>query len=300
MPILSGVFYIIAFALWVSYLIAVSEEKKLFSETFKQNLERFRKLSIPDKHVVILIGVSFCLLGGAKSDNPLWKNLDSLLDGLRPSQSENAVTQTESQQEQFAITSFSCDTNAFYFSAAWTSGISITNDALDVFGNTNLLSAQWEYLGAISVTPASGAADFDIPYSSLTNGWEGSGFFRIATQEDSDGDGLSDTYERLVSLTDYRLADSDGDDLSDFIERFTYGTNALLRDTDSDGYDDDEEILAGTNPKQTTAGAGTTVRYYYDDDDRLTSSYPGASRGATTSGLTPVGNSSVISERGAE
>ena len=49
MHISSVVFYVIAFALWVSYLIAFSEEKKLFSETFKQNLERFRKLSIPDK-----------------------------------------------------------------------------------------------------------------------------------------------------------------------------------------------------------------------------------------------------------
>ncbi len=47
MHISSVVFYLITFALWVSYLIAVSEEKKLFSETFKQNLERFRKLSLP-------------------------------------------------------------------------------------------------------------------------------------------------------------------------------------------------------------------------------------------------------------
>ena len=297
MHISSGIFYLIAFALWVSYLIAVSEEKKLFSETFILNLERFRKLSLPSKYAVILIGTSFCLLGGAKQDNPLWGTLDSLVSSLTPSQTESGGAQTESQEDPFVITSFSCGTNAFQFSAEWTSAVSLTNDALDVFGVTNLLTARWEYLGAISVTPESGAADFDILYSSLTNGWEGSGFFRIATQEDSDGDGLSDAYERLVSLTDGRLSDSEGDGLSDFMELFTYGTDALLRDTDTDGYDDDEEIIAGTNPKQATEGANGTIRYYYDADDRLLGGYSG--NGAVKLEVTPAGNAVTLHERGA-
>lgn len=297
MHISSVIFYVISFALWVSYLIAVSEEKKLFSETFKLNLERFRKLSLPSKYAVILIGASFCLLGGAKQDNPLWGTLDSLVSSLTPSQTENGGAQTETQEDQFVITSFSCGTNAYHFSAEWTSAVSLTNDALDVFGVTNLLSARWEYLGAVSVTPASGSADFDILCSSLTNGWEGSGFFRIATQEDSDGDGLSDAYERLVSLTDGRLSDSEGDGLSDFIELFTYGTDALLRDTDSDGYDDDEEILAGTDPKQTTEGARDTIRYYYDADDRLIGGYSGS--GAVKLEVNPAGNAATLHERSA-
>jgi hypothetical protein len=198
-------------------------------------------------------------------------------------------------EDQFVITSFSCGTNAYHFSAEWTSAVSLTNDALDVFGVTNLLSARWEYLGAVSVTPSSGAADFDILYSSLTNGWENSGFFRIATQDDTDGDGLSDAYERLVSLTNGGLADSEGDGLNDFIELYTYGTDALMRDTDSDGYDDDEEILAGTSPTQWTSGASGTIRYYYDADDRLIGGY--SESGAVKLEVSPAGNAAVLHER---
>ena len=295
MHISSVLFYVIAFALWVSYLIAVSKEKKLFSETFKLNLERFRKLSLPSKHAVILVGASFCLLGGAKQDNPLWGTLESLVSSLPPSQTESGGAQTESEQSPFAITSFSCGTNAYHFSTAWTSAVTLTNDALDVFGVTNLLSARWSYLWAVSVTPSSGAVDFDIPFNSLTNGWESAGFFQVATQEDSDGDSLSDSYERLVSLTDGRRSDSEGDGLSDFMELFTYGTDALLRDTDSDGYDDDEEILAGTSPKQTTAGAGGTIRYFYDADDRLIGGF--SENGAVKLEVSPAGNAAVLHER---
>jgi YD repeat-containing protein len=286
----------ILFLLVLAYFVVLSHEKDFFSET-KANWKRFKALSVFEKNFIILFFVIFSLRGGAKEDNPLLRQLDSVGTFIRNAVTRVFETETESQQETFAITSFSGGTNAYLVSVGWPSSVVFTNDALDVFGTTNLLSSRWMYLGDISVTPSAGAVDFEIPFSSLTNEWAGAGFFRVATQQDSDGDGLSDTYERLVSLTNGGLADSEGDGLSDFIELFSYGTDALMRDTDSDGYDDDEEVLAGTNPTQTTSGASGTIRYYYDADDRLIGGYSGS--GAVKLEVTPTGNASLLHERSA-
>jgi hypothetical protein len=294
---LEHVVWLLIFILWGAYFIAVCEEKKIFTESFKSNFGWFRKLHIVEKNLVIFGLVFFCLIGGAKEDNPLLRQLESVGTFVRNVVTRVFETETESQQDTFAISSFSGGTNAYLVSVGWPSSVVFTNDALDVFGTTNLLSSRWMYLGDVSVTPSAGAVDFEIPFSSLTNEWAGAGFFRVATQQDSDGDGLSDTYERLVSLTNGGLADSEGDGLSDFIELFTYGTDALMRDTDSDGYDDDEEILAGTNPTQTTSGASGTIRYYYDTDDRLIGGYSGC--GAVKLDVSPAGNAAVLHERSA-
>jgi len=296
MQFASEIIFGIVILLWLAYFVVLSHEKDFFCAT-KHNFKRFKSFCLFQKNLVLLFLVGFYLTGWTKDDNPIWQQLDSVGTFLRTTVTRIFSTETESQQETFAITSFMADTNAYLVSVGWPSSVIFTNDALDVFGTTNLLSSRWMYLGPISVTPSAGAVDFDIPFSSLTNEWVGAGFFRVATQQDSDGDGLSDTYERLVSLTNGGLADSEGDGLSDFIELFTYGTDALMRDTDSDGYDDDEEILAGTNPTQTTSGASGTIRYYYDADDRLIGGYSGS--GAVKLDVSPAGNASVLYERSA-
>lgn len=68
----------------------------------------------------------------------------------------------------------------------------------------------------------------------------------------SDGDGLSDEYERRVGL-DPNNRDSDGDTWGDGYEVETAGMNphvAVLVDSDGDGLSDDAEILEGTDPSQ--------------------------------------------------
>lgn len=91
---------------------------------------------------------------------------------------------------------------------------------------------------------------------------------------DSDGDGMADTWERqhgfdpnnaadaqfdsdndgLVNLREYQLgtlpltADSDGDGLLDGAEVDTHGSNPLHSDTDQDGLNDYQEVVWGTNP----------------------------------------------------
>lgn len=65
---------------------------------------------------------------------------------------------------------------------------------------------------------------------------------------DSDGDGLSDAYERMIG-TDPFNPDTDGDGLFDGEEVLVYGTDPLNPDTDGDGLTDGEEVLIyGTDP----------------------------------------------------
>jgi hypothetical protein len=68
---------------------------------------------------------------------------------------------------------------------------------------------------------------------------------------DKDGDGMLDRWEDLHGLnSDNPLDanfDSDDDKLSN-LDEFYYQTDPNLKDTDNDGYDDYEEIKAGTDP----------------------------------------------------
>ncbi|MDO5690186.1 MAG: Ig-like domain-containing protein [Tissierellia bacterium] len=69
--------------------------------------------------------------------------------------------------------------------------------------------------------------------------------------EDTDGDGLTDCYERNVTYTDPFNRDTDGDRISDYDEHYGtlgYKTDPLNRDTDGDRMGDKYEINAGRNP----------------------------------------------------
>ena len=84
-----------------------------------------------------------------------------------------------------------------------------------------------------------GEVETNIVYSCATNPAPPgvAGFFRVGTRHDSDGDGLPDAYEMLVSGTDPLLGDTDGDGLFDD-EESDAGTNPLVADTDGDGLSD--------------------------------------------------------------
>ena len=69
----------------------------------------------------------------------------------------------------------------------------------------------------------------------------------VSAEKDSDGDGLSDTSERLVTGTDPANPDTDGDGLNDGVEVANH-MNPLDDDMDKDGASDGQEISAGTNP----------------------------------------------------
>jgi hypothetical protein len=120
-------------------------------------------------------------------------------------------------------------TNVTGNSSNWVSNFIIhttnTTEQYDIFGTTNLSPnvpglnlTNWVWL----LRTVSGETNIVI-----TNNWPNQGFFVLGTTNDSDGDGLTDAYEHLVSHTDPAKWDTDGDGLSDGWE-IAHGMNPNL------------------------------------------------------------------------
>ena len=102
---------------------------------------------------------------------------------------------------------------------AWPFSLSFTNDFIDLYGNWRLASNGWARLLQIDVGEAVSNAVVDVPFGLFpTNAMEETAFFRLASQDDVDGDGLSDAYESWAFGTDPGVANTDGDGVSDFAE----------------------------------------------------------------------------------
>ena len=177
------------------------------------------------------------------------------------------------------FTAFSCTETNFFFSAAWPTNETLPQSVLDLYGSTNL-SSRWTLLSSHPATtnPVSFAVVratlpwyveptqhvHDASCVSLTNVvlspldgvtvytnafWSCStnrvpgetGFFRLGTRHDTDGDGLFDAAERLVYGTSTNSVDTDGDGLPDGEEPAT-GANPTVADTDGDGLSDLDEV----------------------------------------------------------
>jgi hypothetical protein len=84
---------------------------------------------------------------------------------------------------------------------------------------------------------------------SITNLPLGAAFLILGLAQDSDGDGLTDAYERLVSKTDPNNPDHDGD-----------------------GMIDGWEVINGLNPREDdSASSAVRLNYQYDGSGWLTS-----------------------------
>ena len=141
---------------------------------------------------------------------------------------------------------------------------------LDFYSTSNLVSGAWEAIGTAAAPSNAPGVEVEVPHSALVGGETNIAFFAMGLRVDSDGDGLTDSYERLVSCTDPALADTDGDGLPDGWEvqygfdplscegydgamgdfdgdgvpnwlEMSYGTSPFLADTDGDGLEDWEE-----------------------------------------------------------
>ena len=173
----------------------------------------------------------------------------------------------------FAAFSFS-ETNLL-FTVTWPTNDPLPEATLDLYASTNLLDARWSFLlshpatnppvcfaVATNLVPGWGSAaahihdatcpvvtnvvlspfDGTTVYTNVAYGCDPpsrneAAFFRLGTRLDTDGDGLPDAFETLVSLTDPARADTDGDGLSDAVE-WNGTTDPTNPDSDGDGIPD--------------------------------------------------------------
>ena len=250
----------LAFALG---LVALWREKK--SEWWRESW--FLGLRPLQRAGAVLAAILFTLWGGAKPDGgdrgdgaaddddgtgvELRQDVVPLLRDLPapPLGETNAL----------AISSFSVNapSNAVTFGISWTSNYFDNLDSryLDLFMSTNLLIRRWFWLGdylmpynatsnVVSVSVPVGNEEAQAAYS---NSLARAAFFRFGADFDADGDGLTDAYERLGSLTDPMSADTDGDGLADG-EELSVGADPANPDTDDDGVCDGDEVTAGASP----------------------------------------------------
>jgi len=114
------------------------------------------------------------------------------------------------------------------------------NSVLDFSSSTN---RAWTWMGQ----------SYHGNIYTLTNLPNSACFLILGTPQDSDYDGLTDAYERLVSKTNPYLADTTGDGVSDS-DKFLSGSNLLIAtpgwkmDYDNDGLPDQYESTVNLNP----------------------------------------------------
>ena len=151
--------------------------------------------------------------------------------------------------------------------------INPTEADFEIYAKTNLQQDVWGGVGKAKMSVDGCGTLVSLPYADLPGGMTGTMFFVIGLTIDTDGDGLSDSFETLVSGTDPSSYDSDGDGMADGweytggldpnsaagrdgadydadgdglanIDEYRYGSNPLAVDSDADGLDDRMEVGA--------------------------------------------------------
>ena len=234
------------------------------AKPFAKELKWFFSLTPLHKFVVICTVSFFTLWGGSKERGIL---PSGLIDDISATVSRVAETvQPRSLPEDIstkalAVTDFAVDTPNQTVTMEVTCATNLFDYTdsryLDVFMSTNLANNHYLWIrdfpmpvGTNShVVSISESADDTESQTAFTNAFGDKAFFIVGADIDSDGDGLTDTYETRTSFTNPLKADTDGDGIPDGQELSSWiGTNPLLYDTDGDGVGDGDEIAAGSNP----------------------------------------------------
>ena len=161
-----------------------------------------------------------------------------------------------------------------FLRAHWPWNIYPAPTGIEVYAASQLSTNQGVGVGTAPVIGSDNSAIIELPYSLLPDGWESSMFFMFGLNIDTDQDGLSDAFERIVTKTDPSLADTDGDGMSDgwehefrdagFNPRMVNANGTSARtgpndDLDGDGLSNCEECALGTDPcNRDTDGDGIT------------------------------------------
>ena len=245
------------FLLWLALLM---REKRPFEEELKW----FRGLAPLHKFIAACVVCLFTLWGGSKERgvSPSGQ-VDGILSiGSRVAETVQLRTLPEGvASNAFFVTDFAVDSwgKETAFGVGWSSNLleSVDSRNVDLFMSTNLAAGGWFPLGRYAMPQDTNSYSFTVSSNDIALAYRPAyvdsfgrrAFFRFGLDFDSDGDGLSDSYENLVSLTDSSNPDTDGDGLSDARELAAgIATNPLLYDTDGDGVGDGDEVAAGSNP----------------------------------------------------
>ncbi len=126
----------------------------------------------------------------------------------------------------------------------------VTNGVFDLFYTTNLANdvpglsgTNWAWVLRC------GAGETNLTVTNLT---ADNNFFRLGLTNDTDGDGLSDAFEMLVSHTDPNNADQNTNGIPDGWEWNYFGNlnQTAGGDYDGDGYNNGQEYTNGTDPNK--------------------------------------------------
>ena len=218
----------------------------------------FKRMGVMGK-IACVLGVGFfTMFGGAKEgdgggdpdgdDGPEVELRQAVGPPLR-----SLPEPLSGETNTLAISSFfiSSPSSAAFFGLSWTTNYFMGLDSrhLDLFMSTNLLERRWAWLGGHLMPEGVTSNIVILPPPAFSNSFPRTAFFRFGADFDSDGDGLTDAYERLASLTSPVVYDTDGDGLADGDElSATIGTDPLDPDTDDDGVCDGDELSSGASP----------------------------------------------------
>lgn len=90
--------------------------------------------------------------------------------------------------------------------AHWPWNLNPVPTGIEVYAAPQLSTNGWIGVGTASVSDRGNSAIVEIPYAILPDGWANSMFFMLGFNIDTDQDGLSDAFERIISRTNPALA----------------------------------------------------------------------------------------------